>query len=438
MNFILKGIIFLLVTFIIFQMIRAIELSAQLSGRKDEVTDKSNNINGWLSLFFGIGYMVFFYFQVKWWNKLTLQDPASEHGVAIDQLWDTTMGLILVVCLLLQPILFFFIWKYRGNKKRKASFITHNNKLEIFWTAIPTIVLSILIFYGLSVWADVTKQIDENPKNMPTKEERINDVKNKYEEGLITEVEKDALIKEIDEEIKEPVIIELYSRQFDWTARYAGKDNMLGLAHVSAIHEDIEDPSANNPLGVITISTMDNQIDAIKNTIRKDSIKMDLEHDPVKKKQIQSRIEDNIEREKRYTSNKVSAEEKGLLGLGEDDILIPSGAGKLVLPVNKEVLLKFRSQDVIHSAYLPHFRVQMNCVPGLSTQFAFTPTMTTEEYREYIGDPNFSYILLCNKICGNSHYNMYMEVEVKTEEDYRKWLSDQIDLQEENELKNTN
>ena len=72
MDFILKGIIFLLVSFIIFQLIRVVELSSKLSGQKDEITDQSNNINGWLSLLYGIGYMVFFYLQVKWWNKLTL------------------------------------------------------------------------------------------------------------------------------------------------------------------------------------------------------------------------------------------------------------------------------------------------------------------------------------------------------------------------------
>ena len=81
---------------------------------------------------------------------------------------------------------------------------------------------------------------------------------------------------------------------------------------------------------------------------------------------------------------------------------------------------------------MPHFRVQMNCVPGLSTQFAFTPIMTTKEYQEYLQDTTFTYILLCNKICGNSHYNMYMEVEVKSEEDYQIWLSDQTETKNKN------
>ena len=79
-----------------------------------------------------------------------------------------------------------------------------------------------------------------------------------------------------------------------------------------------------------------------------------------------------------------------------DDIVVK----EVHLPVNKPVLLKFRSRDVIHSAFLPHFRVQMNCVPGLSTQFAFTPTKTTAEMKAQEGE-DFEYIMLCNKICGS-------------------------------------
>jgi cytochrome c oxidase subunit 2 len=54
---------------------------------------------------------------------------------------------------------------------------------------------------------------------------------------------------------------------------------------------------------------------------------------------------------------------------------------ELVIPKGKKVLFKMRSQDVLHSAYMPHFRAQMNCVPGMVTQFAFVPSITTEDYR---------------------------------------------------------
>jgi cytochrome c oxidase subunit 2 len=101
---------------------------------------------------------------------------------------------------------------------------------------------------------------------------------------------------------------------------------------------------------------------------------------------------------------------------------------------------------------MPHFRAQMNCVPGMVTQFAFTPSMTTSEMRatdamtkkvaninairskksiELVAegktalDPyTFDYLLLCNKICGSSHYNMQMKIVVDSPEDYNKWLSD--------------
>jgi len=112
-----------------------------------------------------------------------------------------------------------------------------------------------------------------------------------------------------------------------------------------------------------------------------------------------------------------------------------------------------RSQDVLHSAYMPHFRAQMNCVPGMVTQFAFVPTITTDEIRntpEMIAkvaninkireekskkliatggtalDPyTFDYLLLCNKICGSSHYNMQMKIVVDTPQDFKKWIKAQ-------------
>ena len=105
----------------------------------------------------------------------------------------------------------------------------------------------------------------------------------------------------------------------------------------------------------------------------------------------------------------------------EDDVVVK----ELHLPVNKTVHLKFRSQDIIHSAYLPHFRVQMNCVPGMNTDFVFKPTITTEEMKVETGNEAFEYVLLCNKICGAAHYNMQLKVVVESEEDYNKWLAEQ-------------
>lgn len=106
---------------------------------------------------------------------------------------------------------------------------------------------------------------------------------------------------------------------------------------------------------------------------------------------------------------------------GQDDLLVP----EVYLPVGEQVVLRLRARDVIHSAYLPHFRVQMNVVPGMPTQFVFTPTITTEEMREKINNYNFNYVLACNKICGAAHFNMQMKFVVVTRKEYDEWLAKQ-------------
>ena len=75
----------------------------------------------------------------------------------------------------------------------------------------------------------------------------------------------------------------------------------------------------------------------------------------------------------------------------------------------------------------------MNCVPGMTTQFAFTPTQTTQEMKQQEGE-DFEYILLCNKICGSAHYNMQMKFIVETQEEYDTWISSQISEEEKEEL----
>jgi len=189
-------------------------------------------------------------------------------------------------------------------------------------------------------------------------------------------------IMNINEE-EDPMVIELYAYQFDWRARYSGEDNTLGKANVRFI-EGV------NQLGV-------DESDSY----------------------------------------------------GKDDKIVT----ELHLPVGQPVVFKFRSQDVLHSAYFPFFRAQMNVVPGMITQFGFTPTITSEEMREseYMvdkvksvneerneknkellaqGEPTldsyeFDYFLLCNKICGQAHYNMQMKIVVESQEDFDAWIAEQ-------------
>jgi cytochrome c oxidase subunit 2 len=94
----------------------------------------------------------------------------------------------------------------------------------------------------------------------------------------------------------------------------------------------------------------------------------------------------------------------------------------LYLCVNKKYEFNFRAKDVIHSAHFPHFRAQMNTVPGMTTRFKFTPDMTTKQMREKKKDDKFQFILLCNKICGAAHYKMKMIVVVLPQNEYKAWM----------------
>lgn len=317
MTNILIAIIAFLIIVTLVQILRVSELLSEINNTDvNEVTDEDNDTQGKLYLLILFLFLGFVVWQMINWNHLLLPGASSEHGIIIDGLMSFTMNLILVVFFILTPILFYYAYKYRGKKNQAAYYYTHNNKLEIIWTVIPTIVLTGVIIYGLQTWNNAM-----NPDTTHSK------------------------------------VIEVYARQFDWTARYSGEDNKLGNANYKLVQ-------GRNQLGV-------DMTDAN----------------------------------------------------AEDDIVVR----EVHLVKGEPVLLKFRSQDVIHSAYLPYFRVQMNCVPGITTQFAFTPTKTTAEMRATEGD-DFDYILLCNKICGVAHYNMQMKFVVETREEYENWLAEQKTL----------
>lgn len=289
------------------------QMAAELSGEnEDDEQDKSNKWNGMgflLFMIFGLALMT--YSTIKW-LPLTLPVAASEHGVKVDQLMDLNWAVLIIVFFITQFLLFWFAYKYRYNRNKRSFYFHDNNKLEAIWTIVPTIVLAGLIVTGLVEWNKIT--------DLATKENGIK--------------------------------IQVYSKQFDFTTRYAGKDNKLG----ASFFRNITDV---NPLGV----------------------------DP----------ED------------VAA---------KDDKI----AKELVMPVGQEIELVINSRDVIHSVYLPHFRVQMNAVPGMTTRFHFKPTVTTAKMREITGNDKFDYIMLCNKICGVAHYNMKMPVRVLEKDEYTKWL----------------
>lgn len=95
------------------------------------------------------------------------------------------------------------------------------------------------------------------------------------------------------------------------------------------------------------------------------------------------------------------------------------------IPKGKPVLLHIIAKDVIHSVFMPHFRLKMDAVPGMPTKFWFTPKYTTEEMRQMTGNPDFNYEMACTEICGRGHFAMRMVVVVEEPAAYENWKSSQ-------------
>jgi cytochrome c oxidase subunit 2 len=98
---------------------------------------------------------------------------------------------------------------------------------------------------------------------------------------------------------------------------------------------------------------------------------------------------------------------------------------ELHIPKGKEVLIKIRAKDVLHSMYIPHFRVKMDAVPGMPTQFKFVATHTTQEMRDQTKNGEFNYELACAEVCGQAHFSMKMIVVVEEPAAYEQWKQSQ-------------
>ena len=349
MTIILSIITVVLLSISVWQIVKIFEVS-NLGKKRDNsqiANHKDNDIQGKLMFAFLVFIYLVTIFSFVSYTKVLLPEAASEHGGTYDRLFFISFALIMFVQIITQALLHYFSFKYRGLKDTKASFITHDNKLEFIWTIIPAIVLFGLILYGMSTWSQIMNF----------------------------------------EEDEEALVIELYAQQWNWKARYAGQDNVLGDANVRFLN----DYDGRNTVGID------------------------------------------------------SSDPNGL-----DDVVVTQ---EFHLPVDRKVIFKFRSQDVLHSAYMPHFRAQMNCVPGMITQFSFTPTITTADMRmnadvvdkvnrinkiryensqeliakgeESLDPYQFDYLLLCAKICGSSHYNMQMKIIVESKKDFEKWIDQQ-------------
>jgi heme/copper-type cytochrome/quinol oxidase subunit 2 len=447
------------------QLAKVGQLTSLIRNKKEEdISEADSRLNGGLF----IAFMVAFYGGFIWLLiRYGDYNPpaASAHGESYDTLMNFNMYIIIAVFFLVNTALFAFANKYKYSKDRKATFFAHDNRLELIWTVIPSIVLAVIIIFGLRTWNEMTGEASEDSLR-----------------------------------------VELYSKQFDWTARYSGADGEFGLANYNLI-------TPTNPLGIVTqggvseaLKDIEGQIASLESELSyergrllaaKSQLEEELEGDhghddhghddhghddhghddhghddhghddhghddhghddhghamsEARKANLEAQLHDVMEMlqsDKVVVLSNAAAEAKadklhrlkrhrqrilevkpfdyegGIAAwdAGADDKIMK---GEFHLPVGREVEFVFRSRDVIHSAFMPHFRAQMNSVPGVPTRFKMTPTITTDSMRTILDDPDFSYVLLCNKVCGAAHFNMQMAIVIESEEDYNAWMESQ-------------
>lgn len=239
---------------------------------------------------------------VVYFKKDWLPTLASDRA-GLDHLFYVILVVTGIAFVIVNLLFAYFIWRYSATGGQRASYWHDSRPLEITWTLATTVILSILVFMGLRLWA-----------------------------GVYSAPPADAYP------------IEITSEQFMWNVRYAGKDGLFGRL----------DPK---------LTTVDNPLGLDKN-------------DPAAK----------------------------------DDVALRN---QLYLPVNKPILIHLRSKDVLHSFFLPNFRVKQDAVPGMTINIWFVP--------KKVGD----YEIACAELCGLGHYRMRGELHVLPQDEFDKWLESQ-------------
>jgi cytochrome c oxidase subunit 2 len=172
---------------VVFQIAKASEYVSVLKG-EEKTFLQNNRINAFLFIVFLVLGLAGAYWcnELLYPKTLFVQPAASEHGEKIDKMMWLTLAITGVVFFLTQILLFWFAWKYQYTEKRKAFYYPHNNKLELLWTVVPALFLTVLVGFGLYYWFGITKDAP-----------------------------------------KEAQVVEITGKQFNWLVRYPGKDGVL-------------------------------------------------------------------------------------------------------------------------------------------------------------------------------------------------------------------
>jgi cytochrome c oxidase subunit 2 len=392
----------LLVLLVIVYIFNIGAASEKLTGR---TVINWTKVNAWMSIIFLVAGSAGVAYELVYHGKHLLPEAASAHGDSIDNMFNWTFGFTFAVFVITEVLLFWFLFKYRQKEGRKAAYFFHNNQLEVIWTIVPAIVLTFLVLRGYSTWHNITQKPEPKAKQ-----------------------------------------IEVFGYQFGWKARYAGEDNKFGEANFNFI-----DP-ATNELGLAIKPT----VIALRDTLMADTgrlgndlrnlssmlkvkaeqlSKMSLAADGKAYTDLEQELED-IRNGSKASELRKMIKRKGVqiqrinATLDSKDIFNESAnddkiTTEIHLVKDQPYTFRYRARDVIHSAYMPYFRAQMNVVPGMMTSFTFTPTKTTKQMQEELKNPEFQFYLFCAKICGSAHYNMKIKIVVESEAEYNAWIEKQ-------------
>ena len=190
---------------VIFQIAKASEYVAVLKGEKVS-KQQTNKINGFLMVVFLIvGLIGVWYCNDLLFAKTLFKfGSASVQGEKVDSMLWVTIAVTGSVFVATQILLFWFAFKYQEKPDRKVFYFPHNTNLELLWTVVPAIVLTVLVVIGLRNWFSFTSEAPSNAQ-----------------------------------------VIEVTGKQFGWIFRYPGADHELGKKYYKNID------NASNSLGLV-------------------------------------------------------------------------------------------------------------------------------------------------------------------------------------------
>lgn len=196
--------VIVLIFLIIFQIAKASEYVSVIKG-EEKSKKEQNKINGFFMITFLIAGLIGIYLCNKalYPKTLLIHDAASVQGEKVDSMLRVTLVITGIVFLITQFALFWFAFRYQQTDKRKAFYYLHNNSLELIWTAVPAIAMTVLVVIGLRNWYSFTGAAPKNAMQ-----------------------------------------IEVTGKQFGWIFRYPGTDKVFGKRYYKLI-----DDAGNNTLG---------------------------------------------------------------------------------------------------------------------------------------------------------------------------------------------